>query len=270
MTPDSKLNSFSAFCLASVTLAHREMTSFFRQRSRVIAALGTPLMFWLVIGGGLGGSFRASAGLDEETFIQYFFPGIVVLTVVFTAIFSTISIIEDKSSGFMQGVLVAPIPRLSLVLGKVIGGTLLSLIQGGLFLLLAPLAGIPLTVRTWFYGCIFIVLIAAAMTGLGFLFAWRMTSIQGFHGIMNLFLMPLWLLSGAVFPAEGAHGWIQALMIANPLSYGVTGLRHMLYLDSAGLWGPNRLQWIVCFGIIGSTALILVFLAAYQAHKKAA
>ena len=115
---------------AALTLALREIQRFFRQPARVMAALGTPLLFWLVLGSGLGTSFRPSEGSADGHFLHYFFPGILMLTVMFTAIFSTISIIEDRSAGFLQGVLVSPAPRSAIVLGKVLGGTALALIQG--------------------------------------------------------------------------------------------------------------------------------------------
>src|SRR5690606_25857903 len=132
----------------------------------------------------------------------------VVMILLFTSIFATISIIEDRKEGFLQSVLVAPIPRATLVLGKIAGATTLGLVQGALFMLLAPLvvdisaAAIPLTILV-------LALVAFGLTGLGYLIAWSMDSTQGFHAIMNLFLIPMWLLSGAVFPASGAPEWLQ-------------------------------------------------------------
>jgi len=151
------------------------------------------------------------------------------MIVLFTAIFSTISLIEDRKEGFLQSVLVAPIPRSSFVLGKILGGSTLATLQGFLFLLLAPFIGIPLSFYSLVGTAAVLFLVSFGLTGLGFIIAWRLQSIQGFHAIMNLFLMPLWFLSGALFPPEGAPLWMQEVMKWNPLTYGMASLRIMLY-----------------------------------------
>jgi len=214
--------------LPIATLWWRELVHFYRQRSRVAAALGTPLLFWLLIGSGFGRSFRP-AGDGQAGYLEYFFPGTILLIVLFTAIFSTLSVIEDRREGFLLSVLVAPIPRSALVLGKLLGGTTLALLQGLACLLIAPLAGIPMTPLRAAEAAAVLGLIAFGLTALGFFFAWRLDSVQGFHGVMNLVLMPMWLLSGALFPISGAHAWVRVLMLANPLTYGLAALRRTLY-----------------------------------------
>ena len=220
--------------LPSLSLAKRELVRFLRQRHRVIGALATPVVFWLLIGGGMGRSFQAS-GLPGggQDYLTFFFPGTVVMILLFTAIFSTISIIEDRREGFLQSVLVAPVPRMAIVLGKVLGGTALAFGQGLLFLLLAPLLGITPSPVGWLAAAVLMLVVSFALTALGFCIAWRMSSTQGFHAIMNLFLMPRWFLSGALFPAEGAWRGLRWVMTLNPLSYGLSGLRHALYLGDA-------------------------------------
>lgn len=226
----------SGFLLPAVSLWRREVVRFVRQRNRVAGALLTPLVFWLLLGAGFGSSFRpAGPGPGAgEGYLAYFFPGTLVLVLFFTAIYSTISIIEDRREGFLQSVLVAPIPRASLVAGKLLGGTTVALLQAMLFLLLAPTAGIPLGIPSVLSTAGMLALIAFGLTGLGFLLAWRMESTQGFHVIMNLVLMPLWLLSGSVFPASGAAGWLAWVMRLNPLTYAVAAVRRCLYLPAAG------------------------------------
>src|SRR3954452_3440995 len=128
--------------LPAVSLAKRELVRFLRQRNRVIGALATPVVFWLLIGAGMGRSFRAEGAPQDYGYLQFFFPGTVLMILLFTAIFSTISIIEDRREGFLQSVLVAPVPRMAIVLGKVLGGTVLAFGQALLFLLLAPTVGI--------------------------------------------------------------------------------------------------------------------------------
>lgn len=213
----------------SLTLWWREMVRFVRQRDRLVGALGTPIVFWLLLGSGLGRSFQSPEG---HGYLEYFFAGTLVMILLFTAIFSTISIIEDRREGFLQGVLVAPVGRTALVLGKIMGGTTLAAGQGLLFLILAPMAGIELTATgvVWSIGAM--ATLGFALTGLGFLLAWQLNSSQGFHAIMNLFLLPMWLLSGAVFPSDGAPSWIGWVMWLNPLTYGVTVVRKGLYWDA--------------------------------------
>jgi ABC-2 type transport system permease protein len=211
------------------SLALRELVRFFRQRTRVIGALGQPVLFWVLFGAGLHGSFKPPSWAPPEmTYQEYFFPGVAVLIVLFTAIFSTISIIEDRREGFLQGVLVAPISRLAIVLGKLCGGAALAVVQAGLFLALAPWLGLAIAPLAALEVLAFLTLLAFALTALGFLIAWPLDSTQGFHAIMSVFLLPMWLLSGAFFPA-GDSGWLSLVIRANPLTYGVAGLRRLLY-----------------------------------------
>ena len=215
---------------ASFLLARREFVRFFRQRSRVVGAVAPPLLMWLVVGSGLGRSFRpdgeAPGGVGSS--LVFFFPGTVVLVVLFAAIFSTISVIEDRREGFLQGVLVSPVGPGAIVFGKVLGGTLLGALQGGALLLLLPALGLPVDPAALAGAVALLFVLAFALTSLGFLIAWSLDSTQGFHAIMNLFLIPMWLLSGAFFPASGAPPALRAVMAANPLTYGVAALRRAL------------------------------------------
>ncbi len=214
--------------LACYTLWMREQVRFFRQGSRVFGAFVQPLMFWALFGAGLQASFRPPTGGPALSYREYFFPGTIILVLLFTAIFSTISVIEDRREGFLQGVLVAPVPRSTVVLGKVLGGTTLALLQGTLLLAAAPLAGIHLSVAAGVEAVGVQFLVALALTAVSFCIAWRMDSTQGFHAIMTVFLMPMWLLSGAFFPARGVPGWLEWIIRLNPLTYGVAALRRVL------------------------------------------
>jgi len=229
-------------------LASRELVRFFRQRTRVVGALGQPILFWVLFGAGLHNSFQPPAWAPRAmTYQEYFFPGVAVMIVMFTAIFSTISIIEDRREGFLQGVLVAPISRLSLVLGKLCGGTILAVLQAGMFLLLAPFLGMALSPLTALEVLLFLTLLSFALTALGFLIAWPLDSTQGFHAIMSVFLMPMWLLSGAFFPADS--GWLAWIMRINPLTYGVAGLRRVLYWDMPSELPAGLPSLGVCWGV---------------------
>jgi ABC-2 type transport system permease protein len=259
--------------LPALSLCKRELVRFLRQRHRVIGALGTPLVFWLLIGAGMGRSFQGEGGLpDGGNYLQFFFPGTVLMILLFTAIFSTISIIEDRREGFLQSVLVAPVPRMAIVLGKVLGGTVLAFGQALLFLLLAPLIGVRPSVAGFALALLFMLILGFALTALGFCIAWRMTSTQGFHAVMNLFLMPLWFLSGALFPADGAMGGLRWVMRLNPLSYGLDGLRQALYWgDPAAAAAPTHLPGVgVCLAVSAAFAAALFLLASRIASSRSA
>jgi ABC-2 type transport system permease protein len=215
--------------LPAASLCRRELVRFLRQRHRIIGALGTPIVFWLLLGLGMGRSFQGINVPGGANYLQYFFPGTVLMILLFTAIFSTISIIEDRREGFLQSVLVAPVSRMAIVLGKILGGTALAFIQAILFLILAPLIGLHLSPLGIIEACAMMLIIAFALTGLGFAIAWRMSSTQGFHAIMNLFLMPLWFLSGALFAPQTAWTGLRWVMRFNPLSYGLAGLQRAVF-----------------------------------------
>ncbi|NIV39787.1 MAG: ABC transporter permease [Anaerolineae bacterium] len=254
-----------SFWLAVGTLWQRELVRFYRHRSRVVGALGTPLVFWLLIGSGIGTSFRPPTAPTGMSYLEYFFPGTLVLIVLFTSIFDMMSIIEDRHEGFLLSVLVAPLPRSSLVLGKILGGTSLATVQGLIFLLLAPAAGIELQLFSLpvIVGVLF--LIAFALAGLGFLFAWQLDSVQGFHGVANLLLIPLWLLSGALFPPSGASEWVRWIMKVNPLMYSNVALRRSFYWNtSASIEGPSL---GVALAVTIGFALVTTVAAFAVAHR---
>jgi ABC-2 type transport system permease protein len=229
---------------AVIGLTRRELVRFLRQRTRLVGAVGQPVIFWLLFGAGLRSSFKAPSwadGLSQPlSYQEYFLPGIAALIVLFTAIFSTISIIEDRREGFLQGVLVAPVSRIAIVLSKLLAGMMLALLQAGLFLMIGPMLAlvglassmdVSWSVTSVVAAAMFLALIAAELTALGFVIAWPMNSTQGFHAVMSIFLMPMWLVSGAFFPG-GDSGWLYWLIRINPLTYGVAGLRRLLYSQS--------------------------------------
>ena len=259
-----------ADCVASPSLAawvlcRRELTAFFRQRSRVVAAVLTPLFLWLMLGMGMGHSFKSPSGGGD--FLAYFFPGIVLFTVVFAGIYSSISTILDRQKGILQSVVVAPIPRSSIVIGKVVGGTLIALIEATILLLFAALAGIPAGPLEIVLAIGVLALLSLGMTGLGFLFAWKIDSVQGYHAIMNLLLMPLWLLSGAFFPKDGAASWIQVTMAVNPLHYGLSALRHVLWLHDEGVRAALPPLWLCLLVMLLSAAAMLAFASRSVTRK---
>ena len=222
----------SGVMLPAFTLWWREIVRFYRQRSRVVGVVASPLLFWLVIGSGFGSSFRSGNAPGQQHYLDYFYPGALIMIVLFTSIFAMMSLIEDRKEGFLLSVMVAPVPRSAIVLGKVLGGATLAAIQGLIFLAFAPFVGVHMGVIDFLLIVFVVFLVSFALTSLGFAIAWPMDSTQAFHAIINLFLIPLWLLSGALFPLSGASGWLRLLMRVNPLTYGVEALRVLLYPES--------------------------------------
>jgi ABC-2 type transport system permease protein len=271
---------------AAWTLCRRELVRFLRQRARVTASIATPLMMWAVLGFGLQGSFQAPRAADAQDktesiaaatpresepaagqdggYLAYLLPGMVLFTVLFTAIFSNISVIEDRDQGFLQAVLVAPTPRSAIALGKILGGAILGAGQGALLLLLAPWIGLDFGVLGFVGAVGIMLLVAFALTALGFVFAWRMESVAGFHGVMNLVLMPMWLLSGAMFPVAGASAGMRWVLYCNPLTYGLGALRYALGGEAHGLPGP-----FVCVCVTLAFALVMFVWAGLAVRPSA-
>ncbi len=227
----------------------REIVKFVRDRSRLIGALAQPLVFWLLLGLGFQRSFAfpesaTNAAAGSMDYLEYFFPGMIALMILFTAIFSTISIVEERKTGFLQAALIAPVSRIAFVLGTTLGGTTLSLLQAVLLLLLLPVIWIVPSVSGLLLLLLVSFLMGLAFTALGVAIAWTMKTTRGFHAIMNLFLLPMWILSGALFPYEGASKILQWIITINPVSYAVSAIRSALYLPGAG---PEALQpWPIC------------------------
>ncbi len=238
----------SSFWLPALTLWRRELIRFWRQKSRIMGVVASPLIFWLLIGYGSSDLAR-------------FYAGSLVLTVMFSAIFSTITIIEDRREGFLLSMLVSPAPRSSLVLGKILGAATLAWIQGLIFLAFAPLAGVRVAPLELLPIAAAIFLISFTLTGLGFAIAWKMESTSGFHAIMNL-LLPMWLVSGALFPMATATGWVRAIMWINPLTYSIALLNHVLRLPNASPGAVESLIVTAAFGL-----LLLAACGAMAAQK---
>jgi ABC-2 type transport system permease protein len=215
--------------IPSYSLWLREIVRFYRQRARVVGVIASPLLFWVLLGSGFAHSFRTGSGRGSGQYLGFFFPGSIAMIVLFTAIFSMMSLIQDRNEGFLLSVLAAPVSRSAIVLGKVLGGATLAAIQGIIFLVFAPFIGVHLTVTAVGLAVLVTALISFEITALGFAIAWPMDSPQAFHAIVNIILLPLWMLSGSLFPISGASGWLRDIMLVNPLTYGVEALRNALF-----------------------------------------
>ena len=255
----------TGIALPAFTLWWREIVRFYRQRSRVVGVIVSPLLFWVVIGSGFGTSFRSGNAPGQQHYLDYFYPGALIMIVLFTSIFTMMSVIEDRKEGFLLSVMVAPAPRSAIVLGKVLGGTTLSAIQGLIFLAFAPLVDVRVGVTDILLVTLVVFLVSFALTGLGFVIAWRMDSTQAFHAIINLFLIPLWLLSGAMFPVSGASGWLALVMRVNPLTYGVEALRGLLYPAS-----PTLTSLPVSMVALGLFAVVMFGSSFFMVNRRTA
>ncbi len=248
--------------IPTVSLWWREIVRFYRQRSRVVGVIASPVLFWVVIGSGFGTSFRGGAGAGNQHYLDYFFPGALIMIVLFTSIFTMMSVIEDRKEGFLLSVLVAPVHRSVIVLGKVLGGTTLSAVQGLVFLAFAPALGVRFGIAEFGLMVLAVFLTSFSLTALGFAIAWPMDSTQGFHAVINLFLIPLWLLSGALFPLTGASGWIRLLMRINPLTYGTEALRTLLFPASAVF------SIGLCLAVLGGFSVVMFVIAFAIANRR--
>lgn len=258
-------------------IAWREWVGFFRQRSRVIGALATPVLFWVLLGFGADRVFAApgsapgsdagaanASAADGVGYLSYFFPGALVMILLFTAIFSTITVIDDRNEGFLQGVLVSPASRFGIVLGKVAGGAGIALAQGVLFLLFYPLVGGWPGLGAMAGAVVAMAAVAAGLTGLGLVLAWRMESTAGYHAMMNILLMPMWFLSGAVFPVATAPGWMQAVMAVNPLTYGHQLVSGLLLGGGAP---PGLVPGWAAWAIVVGFAVVMAAWVTRQANR---
>ncbi|MBX3064582.1 MAG: ABC transporter permease [Anaerolineae bacterium] len=205
----------------------RDVKKFWRERSRLWGGIARPIL-WLLI---LGGSLRAAVSTDTlggaADYTQYIFPGVVGLTLIFSALQSATSIIWDREFGFLKEVLAAPVPRLSIIVGKALGGATQATLQGIITMLFAPLIGLWLPAPQIIGLIAMMLLIGFALTALGIVIASRMTSFEGFGTISNFVVMPMYFLSGAIYPISNAPQWIRGLGVVNPLAYGVDAMRHI-------------------------------------------
>ncbi|MCB2206072.1 ABC transporter permease [bacterium] len=214
--------------LPTYALWIRDLQHFVRQRSRVIGAVGQPFVIWIFLAAG----FRNSMHAGGVEYGSWLFPGVILLIALFAAIFSTISVIDDRDSGFLQGVMTSPAPRGAIVLSKMLAGTTIAVLQSVIFMILLPFSGISLSLNAIVLSLIILVVAGMMLTALGFIIAWRMQSTQGFHAVMNLLLLPLWMLSGAFFPLASASGWMRIVMQLNPLYYVTTLFQESFFLGS--------------------------------------
>jgi len=250
--------------MPALSLWRREVVRFYRNKSRVVGIVASPLVFWVFLGAGFGKSFHNPLAGNGQSYLAYFFPGALMMIVLFTSIFAMMSLIEDRNEGFLLSVLVAPVHRSVIVMGKVLGGTTLATLQGLLFLIIAPFLGIHIGLGSLLLMTVDIFLVSFALTALGFIIAWPMDSTAAFHGIINLFLLPLWMLSGSMFPVTSAPRWMAVIMELNPLTYGSEALRGLLFPDAA----TPQFPLVKCLAVLVVFTVVLFSLAFVVANRR--
>ncbi len=206
----------------------REILRFVREPARIVGMLAQPLLYLLLVGNGISHGFQLDAS-RHVNYLAYMFPGIVGMSVLFTSIFGAVSIVWDREFGFLKEVLVSPVPRWAIAVGKAVGSSSVAVVQGAVLLLLAPAVGLHPGVGAFLGLLGVLLLVSLAITGLGILIASRMDSMQGFQTVLNFLVMPLFFLSGALYPLKGMPDWLGVLMRVDPLTYGVDALRHIMY-----------------------------------------
>jgi ABC-2 type transport system permease protein len=222
---------FASDAGAILALWQRDLKHLARERTRWLGVVIQPLLIWALLGLGMGDVFKVE-GLDGLDYLTFFYPGVIVMVILFTTVFATMAVIEDRTQGFLQQMAVAPASRASMVLGKVAGVTTVAMVQAALCLAVAPLAGFSLGAIAWPSLIVALILGSVGLTSLSFCLAWLVTSTHAYHALMSVVLLPLWMVSGAMFPAPDS-GVIKMIMTLNPMTYSVEALRHALHGGTA-------------------------------------
>ena len=238
----------------------REMKRFVRAKSRIIGALAMPLFFLGFLG--LGFSRMAVPGVGRDVnYIHFLVPGIIGMSLLFSSTFAGLSVLWDREFGFLKEIMVTPVNRVSIVVGRIAGGTTTALIQGLMLLVIAVILGFKVpSVLSFFVALAFMLLITTTFIGLGLIFASVMKDMQGFGIIMNFVMFPMFFLSGAMYPLKNLPGVIRVLSYIDPLTYGIDGLRGALIRVSA-------FSLLFDLGVLAAFSVVMVILGAWFFEK---
>ncbi len=242
----------------------REFIKFFREKSRLLGTLARPVLWLFVVGNGMSALIRPQAGFS---YLQFIFPGMIGMTILFASIFSSISIVWDREFGFMKEMLVAPISRLSIVVGKTVSGTLISTAQAIIIMALVPFLGLSLGFLQFIEVVSVSLLVSFCITSLGILIAARLTSFDGFNIIMNFLVMPMLFLSGAMYPVTSLPPVLRHLTQLNPLTYGVDSLKHALLANAQPPLGAELPLWLD-LAVMAAVSGAMLTLAALSFRRK--
>ncbi|RKL68266.1 ABC transporter [Salipaludibacillus neizhouensis] len=212
----------------------RDITKFFRDRARLIGSFSMPILFLLIFGGGMSGTMEGLIGMggegmaDDFNYVSFIFPGIVAMTLLMTSVFSSLSVIEDKNFGYMKEILVSPISRVNIAIGKMLGAATVATIQGIMLFLLIPLIGLSYPFISLIQVLPVMFLLACALSSFGLLIASLLKSTQGFQLIVQILVMPMIFLSGALFPVNNMPAWMDVIVKINPVTYGVDVMKKIM------------------------------------------
>jgi ABC-2 type transport system permease protein len=243
------------------TLWLREVKRYLRDRVRIVSSFFQPLLWLVIFGIGIGASLRGAVLIPGLTYQQLIFPGIIGQTLLFTSMFMGISVIWDKEFGFMKEILVAPVSRVSIFLGKMIGDSTDALIQGVIVIVLGLLLGININPMIFLASLPIMLLITFGLVSIGLTIASFMGSLESFGAIQSFINLPLFFLSGALFQVQSLPGWMQDVSKANPLTYGVDALRNVIL---GGTWQPFQVQPLfVDIAIVGAFDVIMIIIGTW-------
>jgi ABC-2 type transport system permease protein len=229
----------------------REMKRYVRSRVQLMVSLGQPTIYLLVLGFGLGPVFQRAG---NGNYLQFMAPGVIGMTILFASIFSGIGLLWDRQFGFLKEMLVAPVPRLQIMVGRTLGGAMVAVIQGLLVTLVCVVAGFrPVNWATAALALVFMILIAVVFAALGVAIGSSLQDMQGFQLIMTFLVMPLFFLSGALFPLKGLPKVLSLVTAIDPLSYGIDGMRSVLL----GVAHFSTVTDLVVLAAVGSALLVV-------------
>lgn len=243
----------------------REFKRFFRQRGRMLTTIARPLIWLFIVGAGMTKIVDVDSG---GNYLQFLLPGIIGMTILFSSIFSTISVVWDREFGFLREMLVAPVSRLTIVFGKLLAGTLLSFFQAMLLLLVAPVIGLTITPVAVLYMFFLVFLVSLSLTAFGLFIAAQLDSLEGFNVIMNFIVLPMFFLSGALYPVENLPQPLRYLTYINPLSYGVDSFKHVMLPAQGRLSAEFSLGLDIL--LLSFFAVLMVILSAWAFERRKA
>ncbi len=249
---------------AIYVIVAREFKKFIREKSRLFSAIARPLLWLFIVGAGIS---RLVPGNTGVPYTQFIFPGIIGMTILFSSIFSSISIIWDKEFGFMKEILVAPVSRLSIVVGKALSGTIISTIQAVIILALFPVIGFKLGLMQVLAVIFISASVSFCISAFGIVLATFYDSYESFSVIMNFIIMPMFFLSGAMYPVKLLPAVLRIAAKLNPLTYGIDALKHALFPHETGPMGPDFSIWI-CMAVIIFSSILFVLVAGKSFERK--
>ena len=249
---------------AIYVIVARELKKFVRERSRLFSTIARPLLWLFIVGAGISSLVRPDTGVP---YIQFIFPGILGMTILFSSMFSSISIIWDKEFGFMKEILVAPVSRLSIVIGKALSGTVVSSIQAAIILALFPFVGFRLDVFQIVGVLLVCTFLSFSISAFGIVLATFYESYESFSVIMNFIIMPMFFLSGAMYPVKLLPEILQIVSKVNPLTYGIDAVKHILFPFEKGRMSPD-FPFIIDISVIIATSIVFVLIAGRAFERK--